>query len=191
MALVSVWEHGGRMCGRLLIGVIGELVEALGRHGELQLHPEVRVQLLRMSATTIDRRLRPVRTAGGVSRAASRVPAGLTQEVPVRIWAEWEAVEPEELQGDLVLHCGDRAAGSYLATLVAMAAATGCVVLEPLRESLRVPRGGRPAFRLGASAGGVTHAARRQRRGVHQPRGCALAPRARRAALPWPQLPQE
>lgn len=134
-ALVSVWEHGGRMCGKLLVGVMGELVEALERHGELHLHPEVRAQLLRMSAATIDRRLRPVRTAGRRQPyRASSVPAGLKQEVPVRTWAEWEAVEPGELQVDLVLHCGDRTAGSYLATLVAVDAATGWVALEPLRS---------------------------------------------------------
>jgi len=134
-ALVTVWEHAGRMCGKLLVGVVGELVEALERHGELQLSPEVRTQLLQMSAATIDRRLRPVRSAGRRQPyRASSAPAGLKQEVPVRTWAEWEAVEPGELQVDLVLHCGERTAGSYLATLVAVDAATGWVALEPLRS---------------------------------------------------------
>ncbi len=134
-ALATVWEHAGRMCGKLLVGVMGELVEALERHGELRLSTDVRAQLLQMSAATVDRRLRPVRTAGRRQPyRASSVPAGLKQEVPVRTWAEWQAVEPGELQVDLVLHCGERPAGSYLATLVAVDAAAGWVDLEPLRS---------------------------------------------------------
>jgi len=134
-ALASVWEHGGRMCGKLLVGVIEGLVDALDRHGELRLSADVRAQLLQMSAATIDRRLRPVRNAGRRQPfRASSAPAGLKQEVPVRTWSEWQAVEPGELQVDLVLHCGDRTAGSYLATLVAVDAATGWVALEPLRS---------------------------------------------------------
>ncbi len=134
-ALVNIWESTDRMCGKLLVGMMGELIAALERHGELQLQPEVRTELLQMSAATIDRRLRPVRTAGRRQPSrASTVPAGLKQEVPVRTWAEWQEATPGELQVDLVLHCGDQTAGSYLATLVAVDAATGWVALEPLRS---------------------------------------------------------
>ncbi|MCL4864203.1 MAG: hypothetical protein KJZ93_32645, partial [Caldilineaceae bacterium] len=36
-ALVRVWEVGDRMCSKLLVAVMPDLVDALERHGELQL----------------------------------------------------------------------------------------------------------------------------------------------------------
>jgi predicted DNA-binding transcriptional regulator AlpA len=53
-----IWETGDRMSGKLLRAVMPELVASLERHGELKVQPEVRDQLLSMSAATIDRLLR-------------------------------------------------------------------------------------------------------------------------------------
>ncbi|MCK9485426.1 MAG: transposase family protein [Dehalococcoidia bacterium] len=134
-ALVRVWESADRPCGKLLVGVMAEHVAALERHGELRLSEEVRAELLRMSAATIDRRLRRTRTDGRRQPwRASPSPAGLKAEVPVRTWAEWEGAAPGELQGDLVLHCGETTAGRYLATFVTTDAATGWLGLQPLRS---------------------------------------------------------
>ena len=48
------------------------LVEAMERHGHLQLAPEVRAGLLAMSAATIDRALREAREPEGWTKAPSR-----------------------------------------------------------------------------------------------------------------------
>lgn len=41
-APVKVWEVGDPMCSKLLVAVMPDLVDALERHGELELRPEVR-----------------------------------------------------------------------------------------------------------------------------------------------------
>jgi transposase InsO family protein len=102
------------------------LLESLERHGEINLYPPVRSQLLAMSAATMDRLLKPYRLAGlhrpfGQSRAVSVIQA----QVPVRTFGEWEGVAPGSLQMDLVSHCGDSTEGFYLTTLMAVDVALG------------------------------------------------------------------
>jgi len=64
-ALILVWEASDRICGKRLRPLLPILVEAMERHGHVQLAPEVRTKLLAMSAATIDRALRD--TANGSS----------------------------------------------------------------------------------------------------------------------------
>ena len=63
-ALIVIWEASDRICGKRLRALVPILVEAMERHGHLQLTPEVRTGLQTMSAATIDRALREVRGAG-------------------------------------------------------------------------------------------------------------------------------
>ena len=57
-APIVTWEASGRVCGKRLRPLVPILVEAMERHGHLQLAPEVRAGLLAMSTVTIDRALR-------------------------------------------------------------------------------------------------------------------------------------
>lgn len=52
------WYTVDRICGKRLKAVLCNLVNAMERHGHLNLDPEIRKQLLKASAATIDRRLR-------------------------------------------------------------------------------------------------------------------------------------
>jgi hypothetical protein len=60
-SLIVLWEAADRICGKRLKALLPQLVEAMERHKHLQLEPEVRTQLLAMSAATIDRQLCSVR----------------------------------------------------------------------------------------------------------------------------------
>src|ERR1017187_292249 len=60
-ALIVLWEASDRICGKRLKALLPLLVEAMERHGHLQLEEGVRTQLFAMSASTIDRQLHPVR----------------------------------------------------------------------------------------------------------------------------------
>ena len=60
-ALVVIWEASDRICGKRLRALVPTLVEAMERHGHVQLAPEVRASLLAMSAATMDRCLREAR----------------------------------------------------------------------------------------------------------------------------------
>ncbi len=57
-ALVVLWEAADRLCGKRLQPLIPILLEAMERHGHLDLAPAVRSQLTKMSAAKIDRVLR-------------------------------------------------------------------------------------------------------------------------------------
>lgn len=132
-ALVKVWEVGDRMCGKLLAAVMPHLVEALERHGELDVTPAVRGLLLEISPASIDRLLSRHRRRLGVQpRRSSGGMGGLKSEVPVRTWNEWKGVTVGALQADLVLHCGESTAGFYLTTLCAVDVASGWTELQPV-----------------------------------------------------------
>ena len=74
-ALIVIWEASDRICGKRLRPLVPVLVEAMERHGHLQLAPEVRIGLLAMSAATIDRALRDVRQQAGQSMRRKAPPS--------------------------------------------------------------------------------------------------------------------
>jgi transposase InsO family protein len=125
-ALRQVWEAGDRASGKLLVGVVGELVESMEGCGEIALAPEVRCQLLALSSATIDRLLKPYRELS-LRRpyAQTRSVSAFRTLVPVRTFGEWEHVAAGSVQMDLVSHCGESTEGFYLTSLVAVDVATG------------------------------------------------------------------
>lgn len=140
-ALVVVWETGDRICGKRLKAVLPSLVQSLERHGHLSLDEEVRERLLRVSASTIDRLLAPVRThARGHRRRATRN-SGLRQRIRVRTFADWGDPPPGFMEMDLVAHNGGSVAGSHLHTLVLTDIASGwteCMALLVREQTLVV-----------------------------------------------------
>jgi transposase InsO family protein len=132
-ALVKLWEVGDRMCGKLLASVIPDLLAALERHGEVSVLPEVRVLLLRVSPSTIDRLLRKHRTHG-LRQPRRQRPATTTlkNQVPIKTWSEWDGAPVGSLQADLVFHCGESVEGFFLTTLCAVDVALGWTELQPV-----------------------------------------------------------
>jgi len=124
--LRTVWEASDYLCGKRLAPFIPTLVEALERHHVLQVPASLRPVLLRISAPTIDRLLRPHRRGHprGLATTGRSHPA-LAAQVPVRTFGDWQDVRPGSLQADLVGHCGDSAEGFFLYTIVAVDVATG------------------------------------------------------------------
>ena len=56
-ALIMLWEAGDRVCGKRLEALLPVLIDAMERHGHLELDPVVKAKLLQVSAATIDRAL--------------------------------------------------------------------------------------------------------------------------------------
>jgi hypothetical protein len=54
-ALIVLWEASDRVCGTRLKVLVPVLIDAMERHGHLELAPEVKTKLLQVSAATIDR----------------------------------------------------------------------------------------------------------------------------------------
>ena len=84
-ALVVIWKAANRICSKRLIPYLPTFVDALERHGHLDLDADTRRLLLAMSAATADRLLYSTRHAGSSRpRArASRSPT-LKSMIPVR-----------------------------------------------------------------------------------------------------------
>ena len=132
-ALVVVWEASDRVCGKRLRPLVPLLIDAMERHGHLQLAPEVRGGLLAMSAATIDRVLVEVRgQAGGSARRRAAPSAGVRRSVPVRTFADWDDPAPGFMEADLVAHSGPTAEGSFVQTLTLTDIATGWTECAPL-----------------------------------------------------------
>jgi len=132
-ALRVAWAAANGICGKRLVPFLPELVASLERHGHLQLTDEVRAQLLRLSPATADRLLRPARTAAGPrSRSTTKPGALLKRQIPIRTFAGWDEAQPGFVEADLVAHCGQRAEGAFLYTLVLTDVATGWTECLPL-----------------------------------------------------------
>jgi hypothetical protein len=132
-ALIVVWEASDRICGKRLRPLVPILLEAMERHGHVQLVPEVRAGLLAMSTATIDRALRDIRRqAGTATRRRSAPSAAIRRSVPVRTFADWDDPPPGFVEADLVAHSGPVARGSFVQTLVLTDIATGWTECAPL-----------------------------------------------------------
>jgi hypothetical protein len=149
-----LWEAADSICGKRLEELIPLLIEAMERHGHLQLNPTVRSRLLDVNAATIDRLLRPEREAiGSLRRRRWGMVSAVRQSVPVRTFADWGDPPPGYCECDLVEHCGGRKdGGNFVHTLTltdihsgwtectALAVREQCLVVEGIRAiSGRIP----------------------------------------------------
>jgi len=141
-ALIVTWEAADRICGKRLKAVLPNLVDAMERHGHINLDPEVHKQLLKVSASTIDRLLSPIRNRSQ-SRRKRRRSKKISTQIPVRTFADWDGPNPGYLEIDFVVHCGGFVAGSFIHTLVTTDVGSGWTEFLPLlaREQSLVVEG--------------------------------------------------
>jgi hypothetical protein len=87
--------------------------------GELKLRKSLQNKLLAMSASTIDRLLKPEREKHRLKKRRGGTKPGtlLKHQIPVRTFADWTEQEPGFFEMDLVAHDGGSAAGDYCQTL--------------------------------------------------------------------------
>lgn len=124
--LVVLWDAANRICSLRLQPFIPELLEVLERQQELHVDPEIADELTQMSASTIDRRLRPYRGRDNRRSLRTTKPGTLLKEsIPMRTFGEWGRKQPGTMQIDLLAHCGESSEGFFLNTLNAVDEATG------------------------------------------------------------------
>src|SRR6516164_4372554 len=105
-ALMALWEASDRVCGKRLVVMIPTLLEALERHGRLQLSKSRR------------------RRAGFHS--------AIHRDVPVHTFNDWKDPVPGFCEVDMVAHGGTSVAGSFNQTLTMVDVATGWTECLPL-----------------------------------------------------------
>jgi hypothetical protein len=190
--LRRIWATLDAPAGKRLAPFMSDIVEAMERWGELEVTPELRAKLLRVSAATIDRLLAPERRRLRVrGRSGTKPGSLLKRQIPIRTFAEWDERVPGFCEVDLVAHDGGDPSGEFCQTLDLTCVATGWTEMravpnkaqrwcfEALQEIIRRPPV--PAPRPGL----------RQRIGVHQQPAVRLLPGASDHVHPVQALPQE
>jgi hypothetical protein len=124
-ALTVVWEAADRICGKRLRQVIPGLIDAMERHGHLNLDPAVRESLVSMSAATMDRLLTTVRNTAKQGQRRTMINTPLRKSIPVRTFGDWNDPSPGFFEMDMVVHCGKSTIGSYVHSLVLTDIASG------------------------------------------------------------------
>jgi hypothetical protein len=126
MALLTrLWRLSDMMCGKLLKAILPELLASVVRREAV--HEEVSREVLRMSAATMDRRLRKVKAAcPGRGRRRRSSLEEHRREIPLKVdvWPEAYPKEPGHVEVDTVAHCGGSMAGSFVWTVTMTDVAT-------------------------------------------------------------------
>jgi hypothetical protein len=130
-ALIVLWEASDRICGKRLKAILPELLKSLESHGRLNVDSDVRELLLTVSAASIDRLLRSIRSRAG-SRTRRRSKGKIRSQVKVKTFGDWEDAEPGNTEIDFVAHCGGTLAGSFIHSLVMTDVASGWTEATPL-----------------------------------------------------------
>lgn len=132
-ALSELWRLGGGLCGKRLVPLIPDLLDALERFNELAYSEATKEQLGRISAATADRLLSAARRGPKpVGLSTTRPGTLLKKQIPIRTFADWSENVAGFTEADLVAHCGETAAGEYLNTLNLTDVKTGWTECEAL-----------------------------------------------------------
>lgn len=111
-ALKRIWFATDQMCSKKLKAALPLWLPFYDTAYE-PLSPDLTAQLLAMSASTIDRLLRPVRAR--VSRkglSGTRPGSLLKTQIPIRTH-HWDITQPGFMEADTVAHCGNSLAGDF------------------------------------------------------------------------------
>jgi hypothetical protein len=140
--LTVLWEAADRVCGKRLKALIPMLVDAMERHGHLDLDPAIKTKVLQVSAATIDRVLAPARShIDGQRKRRKGVGSAIRRSIPVRTFADWRDPPPGFFEIDMVEHCGGvKTEGEFVHTLTLTDIASGwteCVAMR-VRDQMLV-----------------------------------------------------
>ena len=129
--LARLWKLSDMMCGKLLKAILPALLSSLRRREAVP--EEVSREVLRMSAATIDRRLRTAKAScQGRGRRRRSSLEEHRREIPLKVdvWPEAYPKEPGYVEVDTVAHCGGSMAGSFVWTLTQTDVATHWTTLK-------------------------------------------------------------
>jgi hypothetical protein len=124
-ALKQIWEIYGQLCSKRLQPILPEAIRVLERCQEIELSPETKELLLKISSASIDRCLRAVRLQSRHGLGTTKPGSLLKSLIPVRTFTEWDEERPGFLEIDLVAHCGNTTEGQFLCTLTCTDLCTG------------------------------------------------------------------
>jgi len=116
--LKYIWKILNYICGKRFKVTLNDTLDNLIEHGHLPGGQEVISKLRSISASTIDRILKPERKKLELKgRSGTKPGTLLKQQVAVRTWADWDENIPGYLEIDLVGHEGGNSRGDFAQTL--------------------------------------------------------------------------
>ena len=123
-ALKKIWLAANQPCSTRLKSLLPLWLPSYGpTFGELS--PQVLKDLVRISAATIGRLLKPVRIQYKKrGRATTKPGTLLRKQIPLKT-NQWDETRPGFLEADTVAHCGDSMAGMFAFTVDCVDIATG------------------------------------------------------------------
>jgi hypothetical protein len=139
--LQKVWAASGGQCGKYLVASMAIQLDGLQRHGELvfgrdRYSPEVRQELLAMSAASIDRYLRPAKAKDHIKGKSTTKPSPLLRaSVKIRKATDEIEAAPGFFEGDTVAHCGPTLKGEFARTLNLTCVHTGWTFTRTVRNN--------------------------------------------------------
>jgi hypothetical protein len=115
--LAKIWEIFDCPCGQRLKPLLETEVDRLIGFEEIKVSEEVRKKLLKISSSTIDRRLRNKKSQQRRRMFSTTKPGSLLKyQIPVRL-NEWDKAKIGYTEMDLVAHCGGNSSGEFINTL--------------------------------------------------------------------------
>jgi hypothetical protein len=126
-ALVKIWQIFDYPCGQRLEAILkAGMAERLKELGEMNCSKEVLDKLRKISAKTIDRKLKHQKEIERIRKKyQKKVHPLLYQKIPVKLSDEWDRSQLGNIQTDLIEHCGQSARGEYINTISNTDIATG------------------------------------------------------------------
>jgi hypothetical protein len=134
--LKRLWALSDGLCGKRLVAFLREIVPHLEGQGALKVsNPELRQQLVTVSAATVDRLLVKTKNECRLKgRSLTRPGTLLKHQIPIRTFSQWDDLRPGFCEMDLVAHDGGSAFGDFCQTLTLTDVATCWTELKAVQN---------------------------------------------------------
>ena len=117
-AVLAIWRFFQGICGKRLVPMIRENLEALFADRGLKLPPEAKAKTAEISRSTVELMLRSEKIRCKAKGTCATKPGTLLkQQIPVRTFWHWDDKKPGFTEVDTVSHDGGYAEGEYAYTL--------------------------------------------------------------------------
>jgi hypothetical protein len=138
-ALKQIWVIMDCICGKRLQPMLKEMLSILQRHKEIKVTREIKKKLLRISASTIDRILKPERKKYELKgRSLTKPGTLLKHQIPIRTFSEWNEQRPGFVEIDLVGHEGGNPRGDFIQTLNVTDVCTGWTEMQAVKNKAQI-----------------------------------------------------
>lgn len=129
--LSTLWDISNFICGKRLAPLISDYLFVLRRDNVWKYDSSIDEKLVKISASTIDRLLTPIRKKMTIKGRTTTKPGTLLKhQIPIRTWSDWNENIPGFFEADTVAFCGVSLSGDFAWGLNMTDVCTGWVMLE-------------------------------------------------------------